>query len=60
MEEGFIKAIHAIEKATGKKPKRIELEGGVHLLTFHDVEFLVTASRWGYFFIKFPKYRDIS
>lgn len=52
MEEGILKAIKAIEAATGKKPKRIELDGGLYMMKFHGVEILMTASQCGYFFIK--------
>lgn len=51
MEEGIYKAIMEIKKATGKPPKRIELEGGEFLVKIYGVEVLATASQVGQFFL---------
>lgn len=59
MEEALRRAIIAIEMGTGKKPKRIELEGGKFMIEFMGVEVLMTSSQYGYFFLKtIPKYQE--
>ena len=52
MEDGFMKAIYAITAATGQKPARIEMPGGTFMLKFHGVDFLLTASQYGYLWLK--------
>jgi len=53
MEEGFVKAIYAIEAATGKRPTRIEMPEGKFLVQFYGVDFLLTASQAGYLHMKY-------
>lgn len=55
MEEGLIKAILAIEMATGKKPRRIEMDRGCYLVKFHGVDVLLTMSQAGYFMMKYKE-----
>lgn len=59
VEEGFIKAINAIEAAIGRKPKRIEMENGTHIIKFHGVELLVSSTTWGYFFLRNQMYSNV-
>lgn len=47
MEEALREAITAIEIGTGKKPVRIELEGGAYMMKYMGVDVLMTASQYG-------------
>jgi hypothetical protein len=48
VEESLLEAIHAIEAATGKRPKRIEMPDGEILVKFAGVEILCSSSMAGY------------
>jgi len=55
MEESFIRVINELHAATGKMPKRIEMEGGEHILKYRGVEFLLTTSQYSTIWLRFKE-----